>query len=81
MRPPAPASPRSKLSLSRLLLVALTLSSAAFAQSAFVRVNQVGYVSGAAKRAYLMASGVESGAGRAIGGGTDSNVPRATLPR
>jgi endoglucanase len=32
------------------------------AQSAFVRVNQVGYVSGGVKRAYLMASGAETGA-------------------
>ena len=30
--------------------------------AAYVRVNQVGYVSGAAKRAYLMASGTETGA-------------------
>lgn len=30
--------------------------------SAYVRVNQVGYVSGASKRAYLMASGSETGA-------------------
>ena len=30
--------------------------------AAYVRVNQVGYVSGAAKRAYLMASGAETGA-------------------
>ena len=34
----------------------------AHAQSAFVRVNQVGYVSGGAKRAYLMASAAETGA-------------------
>src|SRR6266480_1614134 len=47
--------------LSRLLLV-VSLSLAASAQSAFVRVNQVGYVSGGAKRAYLMASAAESGA-------------------
>jgi endoglucanase len=32
------------------------------AQSAFVRVNQVGYVSGGAKRAYLMSSAAETGA-------------------
>src|SRR5215467_13931938 len=38
------------------------LSIAASAQSAFVRVNQVGYVSGGAKRAYLMASATETGA-------------------
>ncbi len=30
--------------------------------AAFVRVNQVGYPSGASKRAYLMASGSEAGA-------------------
>ena len=30
--------------------------------AAYVRVNQVGYVSGASKRAYLMASGAETGA-------------------
>ena len=29
---------------------------------AYVRVNQIRYVSGASKRAYLMASGVETGA-------------------
>ena len=32
------------------------------AQTAFVRVNQVGYVGGGSKRAYLMSSGAESGA-------------------
>ncbi|PYV82786.1 MAG: hypothetical protein DMG93_10745 [Acidobacteria bacterium] len=47
--------------LSRLLLD-ISLSIAASAQSAFVRVNQVGYVSGGAKRAYLMASAAETGA-------------------
>src|SRR5215467_14220526 len=41
-----------------VLLFATTL----YAQSAFVRVNQVGYVAGSSKRAYLMASGSESGA-------------------
>jgi endoglucanase len=35
---------------------------AAATGSAFVRVNQVGYATGATKRAYLMASGVETGA-------------------
>src|SRR2546425_1508323 len=47
--------------LSRLLLV-VSLSLAASAQSAFVRVNQIGYVSGGAKRAYLMSSAAETGA-------------------
>ena|SRR5579864_3960324 len=44
------------------LLALLILSATALAQTAFVRVNQMGYVSGAAKRAYLMASGTETGA-------------------
>ena len=44
------------------LLTLLLLSSVATAQSAFVRVNQVGYTSGGSKRAYLMASGSETGA-------------------
>jgi len=30
--------------------------------AAYIRVNQIGYASGASKRAYLMASGVETGA-------------------
>jgi len=40
----------------------ILLCAMAQSQSAFVRVNQVGYVSGASKRAYLMASGAETGA-------------------
>src|SRR5215475_9302886 len=47
--------------LIRILLIVSAVS-AASAQSAFVRVNQVGYVSGGAKRAYLMSSAAESGA-------------------
>jgi len=74
MNPPAPASPRRQQSLSTLVVLALTLSSAAVAQSAFVRVNQVGYVSGAAKRAYLMSSGVESGATFVIKNSSGSTV-------
>jgi endoglucanase len=50
----------------RLLLTLLLFTSAANQQawslSAFVRVNQVGYVAGASKRAYLMASSAETGA-------------------
>jgi len=44
------------------LLLALAICGNALAQSAFVRVNQVGYVAGASKRAYLMASTAETGA-------------------
>jgi endoglucanase len=74
MRPPALASPLSQHSLSTFVVLALTLSSAALAQSAFVRVNQVGYVSGAAKRAYLMASGAETGATFVIKNSSGSTV-------
>ncbi|MGH2478604.1 MAG: cellulase N-terminal Ig-like domain-containing protein, partial [Ktedonobacteraceae bacterium] len=51
------------------IMVAGTLAQAlasqtagAVSSSAFVRVNQVGYATGASKRAYLMASGLETGA-------------------
>ena len=44
------------------VLAALLLSAFASGQTAFVRVNQVGYVAGGAKRAYLMASAAETGA-------------------
>jgi endoglucanase len=62
MRPPAPVVPLKKLSLATMIFFACALTGAAFAQTAFVRVNQVGYVSGGAKRAYLMASAAETGA-------------------
>jgi endoglucanase len=47
--------------------------------AAYVRVNQVGYVSGAAKRAYLMASAAETGATFSILNSSGSTVfgPRA----
>jgi endoglucanase len=43
-------------------LSVLGIAAPAMAQSAFVRVNQVGYPVGATKRAYLMASAAETGA-------------------
>ena len=52
----------SCLSLAPSIIAMFMFTSGAHAQSAFVRVNQVGYVSGASKRAYLMASASESGA-------------------
>ncbi len=56
-------STRSAPNLTGVMTVLLMFFCAsAHAQSAFVRVNQLGYVSGASKRAYLMASGVETGA-------------------
>lgn len=74
MRPPAPALTSHKTPLLQTLLVFCTLAGAASAQSAFVRVNQVGYVAGAAKRAYLMASGVETGATFVIKNSSGSTV-------
>ena len=49
---------------SALCVAVLVISSGlpVAAQTAFVRVNQVGYVGGGSKRAYLMSSGTESGA-------------------
>ena len=44
------------------VLCVLMFASVAGAQSAFVRVNQVGYPSSGSKRAYLMSSGAETGA-------------------
>src|SRR5947209_6419884 len=52
----------------------LLLCPVAQAQSAFVRANQVGYVSGGTKRAYLMSSGVESGATFTIKNSSGSTV-------
>ena len=53
-----PRLPHFFIKITIVVLVAASL----YAQSAFVRVNQVGYVAGSSKRAYLMASGSESGA-------------------
>jgi len=63
MRIPASALGCSQIRFTLAFLLALhILSATTFAQTAYVRVNQVGYVSGAAKRAYLMASAAETGA-------------------
>ena len=60
-------------SVSRIFILSV-LASAAHAQSAFVRVNQVGYVSGGSKRAYLMASGAETGATFVVKNSSGSTV-------
>jgi endoglucanase len=74
MRSPAPTPLRASSSIYSLLFIACVLSTAALAQSAFVRVNQVGYVSGGAKRAYLMSSSAETGATFTIKNSTGSTV-------
>src|SRR5215469_4373032 len=53
-----------------VVLVAASL----YAQSAFVRVSQVGYASSSSKRAYLMASGSESGATFAVKNSSGATV-------
>src|SRR6266403_5578654 len=64
-----------------LVVVGLILLSCAnaYAQSAFVRVNQVGYVSGASKRAYLMASAVETGATFSVKNSSGATVYSAAI--
>ena len=44
------------------VLALLALAGSSYAQTAFVRANQVGYASGGSKRAYLMSSAAETGA-------------------
>jgi endoglucanase len=53
---------RQKFTNALQILTVLALASAACAQIAFVRVNQVGYAAGGSKRAYLMSSAAETGA-------------------
>src|SRR5260370_42596450 len=68
--------------LSHLIFVTLTIFAAAdLAQgaSAYIRVNQVGYVGSSTKRAYLMASGSESGATFAVKNSAGSTVYSAAV--
>jgi endoglucanase len=53
---------------------AATARAAPAANSAFVRVNQVGYPSGGSKRAYLMASAAETGATFSVKDSTGATV-------
>src|SRR6266566_6428438 len=74
MRSGLPPLRCTALSLMTWIVAACALTSAVVAQTAFVRVNQVGYVSGASKRAYLMASGVETGATFVVKNSSGSTV-------
>src|SRR5262249_3863034 len=49
------------------------------AQSAFIRVNQVGYVANAPKRAYLMSSSSEAGAAFSIRNSAGTSVLNGTI--
>jgi endoglucanase len=57
----------------------LLFVSVACAQSAFVRVNQMGYVSGASKRAYLMSSAAETGATFALKNSSGGTIFSAAI--
>jgi endoglucanase len=57
-----PFCPREKFITALQILIVLACASAAYTQSAFVRVNQVGYAAGGSKRAFLMSSAAETGA-------------------
>src|SRR5713226_5343520 len=54
------------------LITLFLLSASVMAQNAVVRVNQLGYVTGASKRAYLMSKGAESGATFSLNSGSTS---------
>src|SRR5258708_9105668 len=68
--------------LSHLFFLALTLLRGAGlgrGASGYIRVNQVGYVGSSTKRAYLMASGSESGATFAVKNSAGSTVYSAAV--
>jgi endoglucanase len=57
-----------------LVLAVLVCGNLAHAASAFIRVNQVGYISSASKRAYLMATASEAGATFAVKNSSGATV-------
>src|SRR5438132_13718032 len=76
------ASSRILSHLTFSFFVALTVfvgSGLAHAASAYIRVNQVGYVGSASKRAYLMSSAAESGATFAVKNASGTTVFSASV--
>lgn len=68
--------------LSRLFLVSLAVflgAGPAHAANAYIRVNQVGYAGNSTKRAYLMASGAETGATFAVKNSSGTTVHSAAV--
>ena len=77
-----PGQSTSARLLSHICLVVLTVSASvnlAHAASAYIRVNQVGYVESSTKRAYLMASGAETGATFAVKNSSGTTVYSAAV--
>src|SRR5215469_13106390 len=71
----------SKRRLSYVFLTVLTLfvgTGVTFA-AAYIRVNQVGYIGSGSKRAYLMASGAETGATFAVKNSSGTTVYSASV--
>jgi len=67
----------SHLALASLIVV--LGSAVSEAASAYIRVNQVGYISGATKRAYLMATAAETGATFAVKNSSGTTVFSASV--
>jgi endoglucanase len=68
--------------VTRILFAAATVlagAGMAHAASAFIRINQVGYVTSASKRAFLMASGSEAGATFAVKNSSGTTVYSASV--
>jgi endoglucanase len=80
LQPPLSANPAGNV-IRVLITLALCaiLVGAAHAQSAFIRVNQLGYPAGNSKRAYLMSSGVETGATFSVKNSSGSTVYTAAI--
>ncbi len=81
---PAQPAPSAAHTLSHLFfffvaLAVLAATGLAHGASAYVRVNQVGYVNGASKRAYLMASAAEIGATFAVKNSSGATVYSAAV--
>jgi len=70
---------RSALHAVVATVVLLACAVPAAAQTAFVRVNQVGYTSNTSKRAYLMASAAETGASFAVKNSSGATVFSAQI--
>jgi endoglucanase len=77
--PSASARILSQLCLIVLFSVCAAASPARGGSSAFIRVNQVGYVGSSTKRAYLMASGAETGATFAVKNSSGTTVYSASV--
>lgn len=77
-----PGSIQSSRVLLRAVCAAMTVFAgvgAAQGASAYIRVNQVGYVTGATKRAYLMSSGAETSATFAVKNSSGTTVYSASV--